>query len=257
MRLPIPVFCIYLLLGASASAEDYLRLRDGRIVTGAVIRQDTVAVYLTAWEQRNARFPDLQVFVRDEVESIWIDGPPATSTTKRYMLRPGLFELGGGFSRNTWAGTIHERRFLGQLSLQAGYTISKLLGTEVAADFSLPGGKDVDSTYGDLKFGYQIAAHIVGSLNPGGPVIPFAYVGGGSSLGIPRAGLIETSSRDAHNLIDVGIGLKFGLNGIGVRTELRHAYYTWTPDIAVDDEVRSPSQNADATSLRVSLFTYF
>lgn len=257
MRLLIPILTFLLLTTGAARAEDYVRLRDGRIMSGAILRQDTTAVYLTSWDQRTATFPELQVYTRDEVESIWIGGPPTSGTVRSYRLRPGMIELGGGFGVQTWASSVHERRFLANLSLQAGYTITKLLGTEVAMDIGWPGAKDADSTYGDLKFGYQIVAHIVGSLNPNGPVVPYAFAGGGSSLGVPRGGLIEATGQDVHSLVDVGVGLKFGLNGFGVRTELRHAYYTWTPDIEVQDEVRSPSQNADATTLRVFLFTYF
>ncbi len=241
----------------SVFAEDFVRLRDGRLVSGAVIRQDTLAVYLTAWEQRHLRQPEVQVYGRDEVESIWLGGPPKEGTTRAYKLHPGLIELGGGFGFQTWASNVHERRFLAQLSLQGGYSITKNLGTELVADFTAPFGKNVDAQYDSLKFGYQAALHIVGSLDLENGWTPFRLFWRRCCLEIPRAGLVETTTDDVRSLVEVGAGIKFGFNGVGLRTEIRHSFYTWTPDVEVANEVRSSGRNADATSLRLSLFTFF
>lgn len=257
MHLLLLVLIHITVLTHSAFAEDFVRLRDGRVVTGAVIRQDTLAVYLTSWEQRHLRQPEVQVFARTEVESIWLGGPPKLSSTRVYKLHSGLMELGGGFGFQTWAANVHDRRFLAQLSLLGGYSITENLGTEIAADFTAPFGKDADVQYDSLKFGYQVAIHIVGSLDIERGWIPFAYFGGGASLEIPRAGLIETTTDDVRSLVDVGFGVKLGINGVGLRAEIHHAFYTWTPDVEIASEVRSPGRNADATSLRLSLFTYF
>ncbi|MCL4304804.1 hypothetical protein KJZ99_02745 [bacterium] len=242
---------------SALQADDYVRLKDGRIIKGAVLRQDTLAVYLSPWDQRHLRQPDLQVFGRDEVESIWLGSPPKTVAARTYHLRPGLIEIGGGLSFQTWSASVHERRFLTQFSLQGGYSVTKLLGTEVIADFTLPWGKKSDMQYDSLRFGYQVALHVVGMLDLGKPWVPFAYAGGGSALEVPRGGLVLTTSDDVRSLLDVGIGVKAGFNGIALRTELRHAYYTWTPDRSDAEGIRLPSQNADATTFKVSLFTYF
>lgn len=257
MHLVLILLVNILILTNTTLAEDFVRLRDGRVVSGAVIRQDTLAVYLTEWEQRHLRQPEVQVFAREEVESIWLGDAPNLAATRVYKLHSGLLELGGGFGFQTWASNEYKRRFLAQLSLQGGYAITKNLGTEVVADFTAPFGKNVDPHYDSLKFGYQVALHIVGSLDLDQPWIPFAYFGGGASLEVPRAGLVETTTDDVRSLIDVGVGIKFGVNGIGLRTEIHHAFYTWTPDVEVATEVRSSGRNADATSLRVSLFTFF
>jgi len=256
MRLYLFVF-LNALAFTFCHAEDFVRLKDGRTVSGAVIRQDTLAVYLAPWDQRHLRQPVLDVFARNEVESIWINSRPAGGVSRPYRPHSGLRELGGGFSFQTWAASVHERRYLAQLSLLGGYSITKNLGTEVAADFTAPFAKKTDAEYDPQRFGYQVALHIVGTLGGNSVWKPFAYVGGGSALEVPRAGLVETTLDDARSLIDIGIGLKAGWNGVGLRAEIRHAYYSWTPDVAVAEEVRSTGQNADATTLRVSLFTYF
>ncbi|MBK6909672.1 MAG: hypothetical protein IPK53_06275 [bacterium] len=253
----ILILLVNILVVLPATGMDFVRLRDGRVVEGAVIRQDTLAVYLAPWDQRHLRQPDMEVFGRSEVESVWLGAPPHESAARPYTLHSGLLEIGGGLSFQTWAASVHERRYLMQFSVQSGYAITKYLGTEIAADFSAPFAHKTDKDYDALRFGYQVALHVVGTLDMGSSWIPFAYVGGGGALEVPRAGLVETTSDDARSLIDVGIGVKSGWNGLGLRAEVRHAYYTWTPDVAVAEEVRSTGQNADATTLRVSLFTYF
>ncbi|MCB9366186.1 MAG: hypothetical protein H6506_03740 [Calditrichaeota bacterium] len=251
-------FTVFLaVLVGQTLAADYVRLRDGRLISGAVIRQDTLAIYLSPWEQRHMRQPELQVFARNEVESIWLGSKPHSESLRRYKLRPGLIELGGGLSMQTWAASVHERRFLSQISLQGGYAITKYLGTELIADFTLPKGKKSDAQFDSLKFGYQVALHVVGMLDLGRSWIPFAYAGGGSALDVPRGTYVQTTGNDVRSLLDIGAGIKAGLNGLGIRAEIRHAYYTWTPDRTTEEGTRLSSQNADATTMRLSLFTYF
>lgn len=244
------------------SAADFVRLRDGRLIEGAVIRQDTLTLYMTSWEQRHLRQPELQVFTRDEVESIWIGGKPTESASRKYSLYPGLMEIGGGFGFQTWQSSVQLRRYLLQLSFHGGYSITKFLGTEVAADFTIPFSSNQDEEYKSLRFGHQVALHIVGSFKTDNAWTPFAYVGGGTATDVPTAGLVYTTTNDIRSLVDIGIGMKLGLNGLGIRAEIRHAYYIWTPDEQAPDilepaDVRSSQKDADATSLRVSLFTYF
>lgn len=238
-------------------AKDYVRLRDGRVIEGAVIRQDTLATYITSWEQRHLRQPDVQVFSRDEIESIWLGSPPSMGLERVFKERPGLVEIGGGLSLQTWAASVHGRRYLAQLSLQGGYSITDYLGLEIVGDFTVPKGKGSDVQYDSLRFGYQAALHVVGSWPNKSAWTPFIFAGGGSALEVPRAGVVMSTSDDLRSLVDIGIGVKVGFNGIGMRTELRHCYYSWTPDALIADEVRTSDQNADATSLRVTLFTYF
>lgn len=238
-------------------AMDYVRLRDGRVIEGAILRQDTLSVIITDWEQRHLRQPVVQAFAREEVESIWIETKPSSTSIRVFKSRPGLIEIGGGLSMQTWAASVHGRRYLIQLSFQGGYSITEYLGLELAGDFTIPRGKSSDTQYDSLRFGYQTALHVVGSLPNKSPWTPYVFVGGGSALEVPRAGVVQTTADDLRSLIDIGIGVKVGLNGIGLRTELRHCYYTWTPDILVAEEVRSTDQTADATSLRITLFTFF
>ncbi len=257
MRLALFLFLNIFCLTTSLFAKDYVRLRDGRVIEGAVIRQDTIATYVTSWEQRHLRQPEYQVFARDEVESIWLGSAPSNGIKRTFKERPGLVEIGGGLSLQTWAASVHARRYLAQLSLQGGYAITDYVGLELVGDFTIPKGKSTDVQFDSLRFGYQAALHIVGMYPNDSPWTPFVYVGGGSALEVPRAGVVMSTTNDLRSLVDIGIGVKFGFNGIGMRTELRHSYYSWTPDALATEEVRSSDQNADATSLRVTLFTYF
>lgn len=257
--MPLAIILLFGLAIASSPvhALDYVRLKNGRVIEGAVLRQDTSALFITSWEQRHLRQPEFQVFARDEIESVWLDTKPTTQSLRIYKPRHGLMEIGGGISLQTWAASVHGRRYLMQLSFQGGYSITEFIGLEVVGDFTFPNGKKSDAQYDSLRFGYQTAVHIVGSLPNKSHWTPYAFVGGGSALEVPRAGVVQTTAEDLRSLIDIGVGVKLGLNGIGMRAELRHCYYTWTPDILIAEEVRASDQTADATSLRISLFTFF
>jgi hypothetical protein len=237
---------------------DYVELKTGRIIEGVVIRQDTTAVYVTDWESRHLRLPPVQVFTRDEVSAIWFNThPTGRKISVPYSPETGRFEFGGSAALQTWAASVHQRRYMIQLSLIGGYTVVPQFGFEVDADFMIPSGKENDPAWDTLKFGHQATLNIL--VYPGQIIglSPFALIGGGSSVDVPLGDLALTSSRDVRNLVNFGFGVKWGSGKLGYRIELRHAYYSWTPDETTDTGVRVPRQDADATTIRVGLFGFF
>jgi len=256
-----------LILGAgSAFGLDYVELRSGRIIEGVVIRQDTTAIFLTDWESRHLRQPPLQVFGRDEVVAIWLTKPRKTSGAKR-SFRPssGQLEATGSFSFQTWEASNHGRRTLGQLSLTGGLSITRILGLEAGADVTLPSGDEESTAWRDLDFSHQVTVSVVAHLPVTSPLIPYALLGGGSAEGIPTAGLLFTEAdAKVRSVVHGGLGVKYGVDRLGVRIELRHSYYTWEDEELVLDAddlpnltIRRLSRSADATMLRVGIFTYF
>lgn len=246
-------------------AEDVVRLRNGRIIKGAVVRQDTSAVYITPWEQRLLRQPEFEVFTRDEVESIWFIAPPEGARTFSFSPHSGMFEIAGGVTFQTWASSIQHRRYLAQASLLAGYMITKHIGFELNADITAPYAQKSDTLYDPYRFGHQMTLRVIGTMDLKLPFVPYAFVGGGSSVAVPEAGSVRTTSEDVHSVFDAGAGVKIAANGFGVRFELRHCFYDWNrevvpyspiePDTVVGYDTQR--ENADATSFRVFLFTYF
>ena len=261
MRLVLFLFVSVFAVLSHAFALDYVQLRSGRLIEGAVIRQDTTAVFITPWEQRYLRQPEFQVFARAEVQSIWLGEKPGRIAVRKYVSRTGMIELGGGLDMQTWASSLHQRRYLLQFSGLVGTSITDYLSLELVGGVSAPFGNSEDPDYDSLEFAYQIALHIVGNLNLDKPFIPFAFAGAGVGRDVPRAGVSETASFEDRSLIEIGAGLKMGFNGMGVRVELKHAYYHWSKQHLVGifngEELYTVRQSSDATSLRVFLFTYF
>ncbi|MBU0690173.1 porin family protein [bacterium] len=247
------------------NAMDYLDLKDGRRIAGAILRQDTTAVYMTDWKYRSERFPPLQVFSRDEIRAIWFDTPTdSRKSGSYYKPRSGLFELGGGSTFQTWQASDYDRRYLFQVSCFGAMSISPILGLEADIDFTVPSGGGSDQTWRKLDFSHHVSMNIIANLPWNKRIIPYVLAGGGSSEGIPTGGVLLTESSDAHNLVQAGIGLKYGVDGLGFRLELRHSYYIWKEDQLVLDPdnyeetyIRRLRMDADATVLRISVFSYF
>jgi hypothetical protein len=254
-----------LLFTIQANATDYLDLKDGRRIAGAILRQDTVAVYMTDWEYRSERFPPLQVFGRDEIRAIWFDTPgrPEARSSVNYAPRSGIFELGGGTTFQTWQASDYERRNLIQISLFGGMSISPVVGLEADVDFTIPFGGGNDQVWKNLDFSHQVSMNILANLPGKRKFIPYILAGGGSSEGVPTAGVLLTESSKAHNMVQAGLGVKYGIDGLGFRLELRHSYYIWEEDQLILDEnyvdtyIRKVRMDADATVLRLSIFGYF
>ena len=56
--------------------------------------------------------------------------------------------------------------------------------------------------------------------------------------------------------MDIALGVKWGVDHLGLRAEWRHHFYAWTPDAVNEFGVRVPEQTADASMIRFGLF-YF
>ena len=242
---------------AIAWGMDYVRLRSGQVVEGAILRQDSIAIFMTDWDSRGLPQPPLSVYTRDEVHSIWFVDPSGEGTAlDRYTPHSGSFELGGSLSFQNWAESRVSRRSQIQTSLQGGYSFTRALGFDVSADFTVPLGGEADTTWRRFDPAYQIAMSVVIHPFVWKGLIPYAIAGGGAALGTPVNGTILAAKSDMRSLVNAGLGVKWGVEHLGARLEWRHHFYAWTPDEVDDREVRVDEQTADASVIRVGLF-YF
>jgi hypothetical protein len=238
-----------------ASGQDFVRLRNGKIVRCVVLRQDTTAIFTTDEAHRYIPQPPLQVFARDEVESIWLDRPPTAERHVPYRPHSSGMEAGGSLGFETWAETTQLRRNLFWMSLHGGFDISRELGIELDADVTLPGGKKSDVLWHRNKSAYQVLTNVIAHPLVVRGFVPFAAAGGGIAVGEPTGNVILTRYSDLRNVVDFALGVKWGFNGLGYRLEWRHHYYIWTPDRTVNG-VRASEQNADASMIRATIFVY-
>jgi len=236
------------------AAQDYLRLKNGQIARGAIVRTDSATVFMAEWEERHLPLPRLQVFTKKEIESIWFQRPPQIEQKAMYRPHERGYEFGGGIAFQSMKDGDFSRRML-QLSLLGGYTIFPTVGIETEGDFTLPHGEREDTTWHDLKSGYHVAVNILVHPVALRGFIPFALIGGGTALAIPAGHTILTTNNDQRNLLNFGVGLKFGQGGIGCRMEYRYLFYEWTPDESVDER-RAGGREAFCHLVRAGLFFY-
>jgi hypothetical protein len=246
------------------AGQDYLRLEDGRVVRGAIVRSDSTTIFLAAWDERHLPLPRLQVFSKKEVESVWFR-PPPIQNEGGYRTRERGYEFGGGISFQSIKESGTTIRRVLQLTLLGGYTVFPAVGIEAEGDFTFPYGERSDTTWHRLRTGYQVAFNVLAHPVEIWGVTPFALLGGGTAVAIPVGHTILTELRDSRNLINLGAGLKWGRGGIGCRLEYRYQFYTWTPDefIPIYDELgnrigerRADAQQAFSHLVRLGLFFY-
>lgn len=249
------VFILLIIFSLPVLAEDYIRLRDGQIIPCAILRQDTFVVYTTDWDLRHLNSPPLQVYTRDEIESIWFTPPEAVRRIP-YVPRASRLEAGGSLGFQTWAESRLARRHLILFSLHGGLGITEFLGLELDGSFTFPMGGKPDSAWYSYDPGYQVVMNAVVQPVVWRGIVPFGFAGGGASVGIPANDLLLTASNDVRNVIDIGLGIKWGADGIGYRIEWRHNFYAWTPDAVDARGLRVREQTGDASAIRASLFIY-
>ncbi len=242
----------------SVHAQDYLRLRNGQLIECAILKQDTSSVFITTWNHRLDRQPPLQVFTREEVESITFIKPTSENARGLRLYRPHAngVEVGGGLAFQTWAESNLQRRHLMQVNLHGGYSVVRQLGIEFDGGVTIPFGGAADSVWQSREIGYQAAMNLIGTPVVWRGIVPFVLFGGGAALGVPVDNVVITSSTDVRSLVNVGVGFKTGANGIGIRMEWRHHFYTWTPDAVTETGVRVSEHSADASVVRATLFIY-
>jgi hypothetical protein len=242
---------------SEATAKDFVRLRNGQVIQGAILRQDSAVVVLTSWEDRRLLQPPLQVFEKQEIESVWFVNPSELEERHiHYSPHVSGYEFGGGLVFQSWAETYLARRQVLQFSIGAGYTITSALGLELSGDFTIPFGGKSDTVWSSYDGAYHVMMNVVGHPIRWKGIVPFASAGGGAAIGIPVNGVTLVSSKDIRSLVDIGLGIKWGADHVGVRAELRHHFYTWTPDAIDEFGRRVPEQTADASQFKIGLF-YF
>lgn len=248
---------VFIVCTNSALGMDYVRLRTGQIIEGAVLRHDSAAVVMTDWENRNLPQPPLMVFTHDEIHSIWfVDPRKEEGAHVRYTPRVGFFEIGGSALFQAWAETKLLRRHMILLELQGGYTITPALALDLAAAFTVPFGGTADTVWHRYDPAYHVTMSVVAHPFVWKGIVPYALAGGGAAIGTPVDGVILTSSPAVRSLINAGLGVKWGVDHVGMRVEWRHHFYAWTPDAVDAFGLRVNEETADASMIRVGLF-YF
>jgi hypothetical protein len=248
----------------SASGMDYVELKNGKLIEGAILRQDTIAVFMTTWEMRAEQFPPLQVFARDEIKAIWFEKPSFNrSSHSAYRPLSRQLELGGGMTFQTWQASNQDRRNLLQLSVFGGVSITPVLGLELDADLTYPFGDEDTPAWDNLDFSHQVSMNLLAHYPTKRKIVPYVLVGGGSAEGVPVAGVLLTDAAEIRSMVHAGLGFKYGFDGLGFRVELRHAYYIWeetrlelNPNNVDESLFRKLTLDADATVLRFTLFGY-
>ncbi len=236
------------------AAQDYLRLKNGQVARGAIVRTDSATVFMAEWEERHLPLPRLQVFTKKEIQSIWFQRPPQAEQKAMYRPHERGYEFGGGIAFQSMKDEDFSRRML-QLSLMGGYTVFPAIGIEGEGDFTFPHGEREDTTWNELQTGYHVAINVLVHPVELRGFIPFALIGGGTALAIPAGRTILTTNHDQRNLLNFGVGLKFGQGGIGCRLEYRYLLYSWTPDEAVNEQRVEPRE-AFCHLVRAGLFFY-
>ncbi|RPH93102.1 hypothetical protein EHM69_11205 [candidate division KSB1 bacterium] len=259
MKYSAAFFCSLLIaiyaIAPAVSASDYVRLKSGRVIECAILRQDTSILYTTDWNRRAELQPPLQVYEREEVESIWFAEPPR-EVRQPYVPHPSGMEAGGSLAFQTWASSQMERRHALLMSLHGGYTILPQLSLEVEGCLTVPMSGSADTSWQKLDAGYQLAMNVVAHPFIWKGIVPFLAAGGGLALDVPVGNTILTGTKQARNLLDIGVGLKWGSGGVGYRIEWRHYLYEWTPDGYDELDRRLPSESADASVIRAMIFIY-
>ncbi|MBU0509327.1 hypothetical protein KKH27_10870 [bacterium] len=246
-----------LIISLPSEAQDYVRLRSGRVVKCAVLRQDTSAVFTTDWELRGVLTPPLQVYSRDEVQSIWFV-EPTRADSDRISYAPFAFrwEIGGGGSVQSWSGTGFTRRGVVVLSAYYGMSVAREAGFEVDADVTIPFSGRSDPVWKDYGVGYQVTLNALVHPVQWQGMVPFILVGGGSARDVPVGSVILTDNQRDWNLINYGLGVKWGSNGIGYRIEWRHSQYSRKRDIDSETDISTSSLDRSADTFRVAVFLY-
>ena len=251
---------------AVARDRDYVVLRNGRVIEGAILRQDSVSVTMTEWESRGLLLPPLQVYTKAEIQSIWFTRPGQGARDRvLFKPKPLQFELAAGLALQTEEGTEFDRETLFQANLLGGIAFTKQFGFEIDAIYSGP------SKSTGFQRGFQTLANLAVYPVEWRGLIPFAVAGGGAAIAVPfDRGMLAKSDTlgetNVGNVVDFGLGVKLGADRVGARFEVRHHYYNWSVlrpygTEVVDGETVTLSRRerveADMTVFRVSLFTYF
>lgn len=242
------------------NAQDYLRLTNGKVVHGAIIRTDSATVFLANWEERHEQLPQLRVFTKEEIESIWFHSPPKPDIAdRRYRPHEGGYEIGGAFFFQTIKDSASSVRLL-QLSVFGGYTLFPFMSLEAEADFTFPGGNWGEEYQSAYHFATNVLFHPSQAWGP----TPFVLIGGGASSDVPLDRIISTTSKDSRNLLNMGVGIKWGVRSLGLRLEYRYRFFEWTPDDYIPiyengirvGERRADRQEAFSNLIRFGLFFY-
>ena len=252
-------------LALSAFPMDYVELKDGRQIVGAILRQDTVAVYMTEWNLRGDRFPPLKVFERSEIRAIWFEEPGLVRKTGIfYKPKSRRIEFGGGTVFQTWQASDQNRRYVLQMSILGAMSISPVFGLELDGDLTYPWGDAGTFSWNELDVAHQVSMNLVAHLPWKRKIIPYVIAGGGTSEGVPIDGVLLTSSNKVRDMVHAGLGIKYGVDGLGMRLELRHSYYMWKEERTQLDPadfnniiIRTVNLDADATVVRFTIFGYF
>jgi hypothetical protein len=246
-----------------AAAQDYIRLKDGQTVVCAILAQDTSAVYTTKWDLKNLAQPPMQVYSRQEIESIWFEKPTDIRPKQLYKPHAGGYEGGGSLSMQTWAETDTPRVYLGVIAFHGGYTISRPVSLELESAFTFPGGAK-GTIWRAYKVGYQMSLDAVIHPVAWKGMVPFLLLGGGGMVGTPMENVQLEPTSDLRSLLNLGLGIKWGSNGMGYRLEWRHSIYSWSGRIPLEWKDgdftwrgdRAVSRDGNMSSIRATIFFY-
>jgi hypothetical protein len=222
-----------------ALAMDTVVLKNGKVIKGAILKMDSVAVIIAPWEDRNVLFPRGDVYTKDEIQAITFDGkmpifaPPAGE--KSLLVHTGIWEMSLAASFRAVNPDQGDNYTQYSIPIRAGYFLARNISAEIELTVSQRENEDT---------GYLTTASILvhpklKPLKSHQWLRPFILFGVGFGTGVPQGASVSADADNPLNIVQGGIGLKAGDGRIGLRLEYRGASLFGREDVfqeGYDDE---------------------
>jgi hypothetical protein len=214
---------IAIIMSCSKSwALDTVVLKNGKVIQGAIIRMDSLAIIIAPWEDRNALYPRGDVYTKDEIQAITFDTNVSVSLltllqNNRLNIQTGVWELSMSTSFQSVNPDEGENYSCLNIPIRAGYFVARNISLEVEMMITQP-------ETGDM--GYLISASglihpKIKALNSHPWIRPFLLMGWGFGTGVPLGDSVPSDTDNPLNLFQTGLGLKVGEGRVGLRIEYR------------------------------------
>jgi hypothetical protein len=230
MRIPHSSFAAALVFALIAIALSYaptwaldtVVLKNGKVIQGAIIRMDSLAIIIAPWEDRNALYPRGDVYTKDEIQAVTFDSNVHASQLSllggdRLNIQTGVWELSMSASFQSVNPDEGENYSYSNIPIRAGYFVARNISLEVELMITQP-------ETGDM--GYLLSAS--GLIHPKFKALnshpwlrPFVLIGWGFGTGVPLGSSVPNDTDDPLNLFQTGVGLKIGEGRVGLRVEYR------------------------------------
>ena len=221
-------------------ALDTIILKNGKVIQGAIIRMDSLAIIIAPWEDRDALYPRGDVYTKDEIQAITFDNAMSASRISllegnRLNVQRGVWELSMSASYRSVNPDEGENYTYVNLPIRAGYFVARNISLEVEMMITQPESGDM----GYLLSASGLIHPMFQALNSHRWLRPFVLVGWGFGTGVPLGTSVPSDTDNLLNLFQAGLGLKIGEGRVGLRAEYRVSSLFGRQDVfqeGVDEE---------------------